>query len=453
MKLSKITLLAFVTMGLFTACGTDDPLPNTEPTDLDNELLVALRAAAPTGSESHFVLPASDDFSSIPQDAQNPLSREKVALGKLLFHETGLALNPKHAISMEGFSCASCHFAGAGFQANRVQGIADGGLGFGLNGEGRVRGVMYDRSEVDVQPLRSPSAMNLAYQTNLLWSGQFGGTNLNIGTEDQWTENTPKAVNELGFEGLVTQAIAGLGVHRQKPGEEFFEKYPDYKPLYDAAFPDIDPAERYDVTTTGMAIGAYERTLLANQAPFQQWLAGDMSALNEQEKEGAVLFFTKGQCATCHNGPSLANMEFHALGMKDLIDCPEEIFQVAEGSTQRGRGAFTQRPEDNYKFKVPQLYNLTDSPFYGHGSSFRTVEEVIAYKNVARAENDRIDMGQLSEHFVPLNLTSGEVSAIAAFIEVGLRDPNLARYEPSSLPSGNCFPNNDPLSKQELGCE
>ena len=178
-----------------------------------------------------------------------------------------------------------------------------------------------------------------------------------------------------------------------------------------------------------------------------------MSALNEQEKEGAVLFFTKGQCATCHNGPSLANMEFHALGMKDLIDCPEEIFQVAEGSTQRGRGAFTQRPEDNYKFKVPQLYNLTDSPFYGHGSSFRTVEEVIAYKNVARAENDRIDMGQLSEHFVPLNLTSGEVSAIAAFIEVGLRDPNLARYEPSSLPSGNCFPNNDPLSKQDLGCE
>ena len=449
----KLSTLAVGALLLFSACGNDEPLLPTAPTDLDNELEAALEAAAPDGSLEHFVLPQSDDFARIPQDANNPLTRDKVELGKLLFHETGLALNPKHAISMESFSCASCHFAGAGFQANRVQGIADGGIGFGMNGEGRARGVMYDRSEVDVQPLRSPSAMNLAYQKNLLWSGQFGGTHLNVGTEDQWTPETPKAVNALGFEGLETQAIAGLGVHRLVPEGEFFEKYPDYRPLFDAAFPERSADERYSTEAAGLAIGAYERTLLANQAPFQEWLAGDMTALSEQEKEGAILFFTKGQCATCHNGPALANMEFHAIGMKDLIDCPEEIFQVAQGSTQRGRGDFTKNPADDYKFKVPQLYNLTDSPFYGHGSSFRTVEEVIAYKNEARAENERIDMGQLSEHFVPLGLTTGEIAAIAAFVKDGLRDPDLRRYEPSSLPSGNCFPNADPLSKQDLGCE
>ena len=445
-------LFLVLSIVLLSACGNDEPLL-PEPDDLDRELTVALQSAAPTGSLDHFVLPESDDYARIPQDANNPLSREKVELGKLLFHETGLGLAPKHAISREGFSCASCHFAGAGFQANRVQGIGDGALGFGANGEGRARGMMYDRAELDVQPLRSPSAMNLAYQKNLLWSGQFGGTHLNEGTEAQWTPGTPKEVNALGFEGLETQAIAGLGVHRLQPEGEFFEKYPDYRPLYDAAFPERDAEERYSLEATGLAIGAYERTLLANQAPFQEWLAGDMRALSAQEKEGAILFFTKAKCATCHNGPALANMEFHALGMKDLIDCPEEIFKVEAGSTQRGRGEFTGNAADDHKFKVPQLYNLSDSPFYGHGSSLRTLEEVIAYKNEARPENERVPTKQLSPHFEPLGLDGDEIAAIAAFLREGLRDPDLRRYEPSSLPSGNCFPNNDPLSKQDLGCE
>ena len=422
-------------------------------TPLDDELLTALRAQSPTGEVQYFQLPESTDLSAIPQDPKNPLSPEKVALGQLLFHETGLALNPKHISAIETYSCASCHFAGAGFQANRFQGIADGGLGFGINGEGRVRGNHYDRSEIDVQPLRTPSAMNLAYQKNVLWSGQFGATGANIGTEDQWTPETPKAVNELGFEGLETQAIAGLSVHRQQPDSEFFTKYPEYMPLFDRAFPELPADERYNIVNTGLAIGAYERTLLANQAPFQQWIAGDMSAMNEQEKEGALLFFTKGQCVDCHSGPSLANMEFHALGMSDLIDCPEEIFQVTETNGMFGRGGFTKDPADDYTFKVPQLYNLEDSKFLGHGSSFRSVEEVIRYKNEARPQNPRVPEDRLSEKFVPLGLSDSEIDAIAAFIRTGLRDPNLARYEPSSVLSGNCFPNNDPLSRQDRGCE
>lgn len=36
---------------------------------------------------------------------------------------------------MGNYSCASCHFASAGFQAGRVQGIGERGIGFGINGE------------------------------------------------------------------------------------------------------------------------------------------------------------------------------------------------------------------------------------------------------------------------------------------------------------------------------
>ena len=106
--------------------------------------------------------------------------------------------------------------------------------------------------------------------------------------------------------------------------------------------------------------------------------------MTDQEKRGALLFFSKGRCSNCHNGPSLSKMEFHALGMKDLIDCPEETFKTpADDPAYLGRGGFTGEEADMYKFKVPQLYNLVDSPFFGHGSSMRSVKEVIEYKNNA----------------------------------------------------------------------
>ena len=59
---------------------------------------------------------------------------------------------------------------------------------------------------------------------------------------------------------------------------------------------------------------------------------------------------------------------------------------------------------------------------------------------------------QLSPEFKPLNLTEEEIDDITAFLETGLRDPNLVRYVPESILSGQCFPNNDPLSRMDLGC-
>jgi len=87
-----------------------------------------------------------------------------------------LTINPENKISLENFSCASCHFASAGFQAGRFQGIGKSGMGFGRNGEGRIKGSLYPGSMINVQPIRSPSALNMAYQSAILWNGQFGAT-------------------------------------------------------------------------------------------------------------------------------------------------------------------------------------------------------------------------------------------------------------------------------------
>lgn len=417
--------------------------------DLNQQLIDALDHASGGKGLSHYVLPFSDRYDLIPQDPNNSLNTYKVKLGQLLYHETALGLAPLHSEHMETYSCASCHFASAGFQAGRHQGIADGGLGF-FN---RHKDSGYSEGELDVQPIRSPSVLNTAYQRVMLWNGQFGAVGPNEGTETAWTAGTPKETNHLGFEGLETQAIAGLGVHRMVIDESFITGT-SYGPLFDAAFPEVPASARYTKEKAGLAIAAYERTVLANKAPFQDWLRGNYGAMTEEQKRGAVLFFGKAECWTCHNGPSLANMEFHAIGMEDLFLCPEPTFKSNPGNAEnRGRGGFTGNPDDDYKFKVPQLYNLADSPFYGHGSSFRTIRDVVEYKNAAVPQSTYIQPSQLSPHFRPLGLSSQELSDITAFIEHALYDPGLMRYQPAFIVSGNCFPNNDPESRVDLGCD
>lgn len=448
MNLRSILLLGFSII-LLSACQKDE---ENNVNNLDSELEEALKSASGGIGKSHYVLPYSNEFDKIPHDPRNPITQPKVDLGALLFHETGIGLSPKHASNLGNYSCASCHFATAGFQAGIHQGIADGGIGFGINGEGRKADPAYAVTELDVQPIRTPSALNIAYQEAILWNGQFGALGINAGTEASWTAGTPKAKNHLGYEGTETQAIAAQDVHRLKMNDSICVNL-NYRQLFDLAFPESDPSIRYGQENTGLAIAAYERIILANQAPFQLWLRGKTNALSEQEKRGAILFFGKANCASCHNGPNLANMEFHALGMKDLFETTDITYGAnSESCENKGRYCFTKNDADLYKFKVPQIYNLTDSPFYGHGASFRSVREVVAYKNKGVKENPNVPEDRLAEQFKPLGLSESEINDITAFIEKSLHDPNLLRYQPLSVRSGHCVPNNDPQSRIDLNC-
>ena len=116
--------------------------------------------------------------------------------------------------------------------------------------------------------------MNGAFTPVTLWNGQFGAHGPNVGTESNWTEGTPIATNLLGYMGLETQAIAGLTVHRMAPTAHFFDSLSGYLPLFDAAFPEFPIEERYGVETAGLAIAAFERTVMGYEAPFQKWMRG-----------------------------------------------------------------------------------------------------------------------------------------------------------------------------------
>ena len=452
MMTASLALLAVV---LLPACNPSNAV-NPEPVDKDFQLLATIIDALGQQGYANLHMPDPHDLASIPQDVQNPISYAKVNLGRMLFHETALGMDAEDESGIATFSCASCHHAAAGFQAGVQQGLGDGGVGFGIRGEGRVISPDYDPTAIDRQPMRTPTAMNGAFTPVTLWNGQFGANGPNAGTEANWTEGTPIAVNYLGYEGLETQAIAGLTVHRMAPDAEFFDHMPGYVPLFDEAFPDFPESERYTVETAGLAIAAYERTIMASESPFQKWLRGEHTAMTDQQKEGAMVFFGAANCGTCHNGPGLTDGGFHALGMPDMpgievLDASDNNYGLSGSDLALGRGGFTGVEGDKHAFKTPQLYNLKDSKFYGHGGTFYDLTDVIRYKltgEAAKAEAASF----LSDDFQPVELTEQQERDLYDFLSDGLYDASLHRYVPNEVLSGNCFPNSDPQSSIDLGC-
>lgn len=445
----KLRLLAIIFYCALIAACTKDKIYLDTP--LDQLLTSSLVRAATDNSIEHFILPESDDFANIPQDSHNPLTKDKVELGKMLFFETGIALSPSKEAGRKTYSCASCHVPSAGFRPGGIQGIADGGIGFGANGENRSKLAAYRDFEMDVQGVRPLSVLNVAFVENTTWNGRFGSKGVNVGTEDRWTEEGGLHLNEEGLASLETQNIEGLEVHRMEITEEVLDDY-GYRTYFDQAFADVSEEERYSKQNAAFAISAYLRTLLTNQSPFQEYLKGNKDAMTEQEKRGALVFFSDANCYHCHKEKNLGANEFYALGVNDLYQTGLAFNTSAEDESNLGRGQFTGNAADNYKFKIPQLYNLGDAPFFFHGSSQKTLKEVVNYFNDGIPENPNVPAEQVARQFKPLNLSPEQVEDLTVFLETGLRDPNLNRYVPERVLSGNCFPNNDLFSQIELGC-
>lgn len=445
--------LAIASMCYILAC-VNDPSQG-----LDYQLNDLLDNHSQTGARDWYIMPESDNYTALPnQDAKNPVTAAKVALGKMLFFETGLALENKYPMSKGTFSCSSCHIPERGFTAGRFQGIADGALGYGEPGgfgELRSKNPLYLDDEVDAQGARPLPTMNLAYVTNALWAGSFGSFDVNLGTESAWQQDTLVAINFKGLKGLEANNERALIVHRLVVNKAVLDSL-GYTDMFDAAFPDIPVAQRYTRQIASYAISAYFRSILTNQAPFQRYLKGEANALSDQQKRGAILFFGKAGCTNCHNSPSLNSSphQFFAIGVKNLYQSNYVVYRNPPSDKRNfGRGGFTGNAEDMNKFKVPQLYNLKNFGFYFHGASKTSLHDVVEYFNKGIPENPDIPSTQISTFFHPLGLNETEVDDITEFLTNGLYDPNMLRYKPEFTMSGNCFPNNDALSQIEMGCK
>jgi len=444
----KITYWIIPIVILLSACTnehTADPLD----VSLERNLL----RLAPNNSLADFQVPARDDYDNIPAGIGNPITEEKVELGKMLFFETALARDAEYEQGLGTYSCATCHVPTAGFMPGAIQGIADGGVGFGHNGESRnMLTGYYGEEEIDAQGARPLSMIAVAYVTNTMWSGHFGARFSNEGTEELWgSEYDPVTeINHSGLDGLEAQNIEGTELHRMVV-DEFILDTLGYREMFDAAFYDWPDNARYGREALSFALSAYLRTIMPYDAPYQQWLRGDKEAMTDQQKRGATLFFGDAGCYRCHQGPALNNNTYHAIGVNDLCDVGG-LNTSGDDRRNLGRGGFTNKQEDMFAFKVPQLYNLKDSPFYFHGSSHYSLREVVQYFNDGIHDNPRVPQGNISSFFHALNLTDAEMDDITAFLADGLHDAGLRSYMPEAVLSGNCFPNNDVISQSQLGC-
>lgn len=443
--------LASLALLVMVSCAKDlDDYELLSGSALDTELAILIEQASNGEGNGFFILPESGDYAAIPQDPLNPITEAKVTLGKLLLHETAMGGSPK----MEGrkfqYACATCHPAASAFGSGRRQGIGEGGIGFGLQGEGRFVDPTMPLDSLDVQPIKVPTLLNLAYQDVALWDGRFGGTGTNAGTEVGW-DLIPE--NYAGFQGVEVQAMQGQDEHRLLIDDHFLDSY-NYRVLFDEAFGDIPEADRYTRETAALAIAAYNRTLLSNEAPWQAYLKNDLEALSDQEKRGAVVFLNEGKCVQCHTGPALKDQSFHAFGFAEFDNSADAIVKpgVNMSLVERGRGSFTGNPEDDFKFKTPTLYNLVDVGFFGHGGSLTSIAAVVAYKNEGVPQNTSVPDTQLADAFGGLNLTTAQMEDLTAFLSNGLRDRDLMRYTPDTVNSGFCFPANDPTAQEDLGC-
>ena len=106
---------------------------------------------------------------------------------------------------------------------------------------------------------------------------------------------------------------------------------------------------------------------------WDKYLQGELSVLTTEQKKGAVLFFGKGRCASCHAGSFFSDFSFHSIGV------PQGFFGPHTRHRDIGRAAVTHRREDLYLFRTPPLIDAKSTSPYGHNGVFTTLKEVVVH--------------------------------------------------------------------------
>jgi cytochrome c peroxidase len=256
----------------------------------------------------------------VMESPENPVTPEKVALGRRLFFET--------RVSLDGtVGCVRCHQPFL---------YATDALPKAIGALGRLN------------PRNAPTVMNAALQFVAHWRGDR------------------KNVEDQAMQALVGPPSFGNPDYASAMAK--LKAIPGYPELFAQAF----PTEKDPVTPENWAkaIGAYERTLVT-PSPLDAYLAGTATALSPAQEAGLREFVQTG-CTTCHNGVGIGGGMFQKFGLV-------EEYWKATGSPEPDKGRFdvTKDPADLYVFKVPSLRNVARTPPYFHDGSVATLPEAV----------------------------------------------------------------------------
>lgn len=317
--MKSLLLIAVISVVLYS-CGTDESAdkPKSQAAIFrENQELEALVGEKARALFAPIAGPADN--------ADNPITKEKVDLGKVLYFDNRLSKDGKN-------SCNSCHNLSSFGVDNLATSLGDAGK----NGE-----------------RNSPTVFNAALHATQFWDGRAKDVEEQAG---------------LPILNPVEMAI---------PHEEFLiERLSEiemYQTLFGSAFPEDKKPVNY--TNLKKAIGAFERTLIT-PSHFDDYLSGNANALSLEEKKGLKSFMDAG-CITCHAGPLLGANMFQKFGLFG------DYWEYTKSAViDEGRFTITGIESDKYVFKVPSLRNVAKTAPYFHDGSVAGLEETVRIMGV-----------------------------------------------------------------------
>jgi len=158
---------------------------------------------------------------------------------------------------------------------------------------------------------------------------------------------------------------------------------PVYQDLFPAAFP--SEGDPFTVMNVTKALGAFQRTLVSGDAPYDRYLGGDDDAISEAAKRGAELFFSEDlECFHCHGGFVFSASVDHADNVFDQANFQNNGLYNVDGrgaypATNTGLFEHTGDPRDMGRFKPPTLRNIMVTAPYMHDGSLETMDEVLEH--------------------------------------------------------------------------
>jgi cytochrome c peroxidase len=424
-------------------------------------------------------------------------------LGRNLFFDPIMALRRDN-------SCAGCHAPQFGFADS--QSIAIGIRNNNVVGRSRT-GPRNQR--------RSPTLLNSAFFPALMWNARFFAP-----TEDPFDnalgfvfplpEGTTRfppgnlrfahllaaqghlpqteLVEMTGFAGVagaddidesLHQFDDGLGIAVPGPDESGFRNEPirdrvlvelnrtdNYVRLFGKSFRAVKRGRPIDFSMVGSAIAEFEFSLTFADAPIDQFARGHRRAMTDTQKRGAILFFGKANCVSCHRVSGSANEMFsdflnHRLGVPQIapvfgLETGNVHFDGPNDDEDFGAEQISGDRADRYRFRTSPLRNIALQPTFFHNGCFTRLEDAIRHHldvqlslaaydpNVAGVASDlrlsTAPAGNLLKDLDPLvarplELSRREFRELVEFVRTGLLDERatperLMRLVPRELPSG-----------------
>jgi cytochrome c peroxidase len=263
-------------------------------------------------------LPLGLQADSVYIPENNPLSAEKIELGRLLYFEQRISKD-------KTLSCASCHAPYHGFAEPYSTSQGVGGL-FGKR--------------------NAPTVINRLFSKEQFWDGRAAD------------------LEEQAHGPLTNPIEMAMPSHDEVVAR--LQAIPGYAPLFAKAFGTKD----ITMERVAQAIASYERTVLSGGSAYDRYVAGDKDALSPSAVRGVALFTGKANCQTCHTGFNFTDESYHNLGVgMDAKDPDVGRIAVTKANSERGA------------FKTPTLRNIVQTPPYMHDGSEPTLRAVVEFYN------------------------------------------------------------------------